>query len=78
LHGERRISGTRLDELERLLVFLQQRAGVDEIGGAKSDAADFAQDESKRQVGVTRQRREEQVLTQNIQQPTSNTEHRIF
>ena len=42
-------------------IFLEQRAGVDQVGGAEADAADFAHDEPEGQVGVTRQRREKQI-----------------
>jgi hypothetical protein len=61
LDGQRRIGRARFDELERLGIFLHQRAGVDQVGGAQADAADFAHDEAEGQVGVTRQRREKQV-----------------
>ena len=33
-------------------VAIDEGASVDEIGGAQADAADFADDESKRQIGV--------------------------
>ncbi len=61
LDGQRRIGRPGFNELERLGIFFQQRAGVDQIGGAKADAADFAHDQAEGQVGVTRQRREKQI-----------------
>ena len=64
LHGERGIGGVGFDQLERLGFLFEQRAGVDEIGGAKPHAADFAQHEAEGQVGVTRQRREKQIRGQ--------------
>ncbi len=64
LDGQRRVGGAGLDELEGLFAFLQQRAGVDQVGGAQADAADFAHDEAEGQVGVTRQRRKEQIRCQ--------------
>ena len=48
----------------RAFFLFQQRAGVDEVGGAEADAADFAHDQPERQVGVTRQRREKQICFQ--------------
>ena len=61
LDGERGIRGASLDELESFVAFFEERTGIDEIGGAKAHAADFAHDEAERQVGVTRQGREEQI-----------------
>jgi hypothetical protein len=60
LHGERRIGGTRFNQLERFFILLQKRTRVDQIRRAKADAADFAHDEAEGQVGVTGQRREKQ------------------
>ena len=57
LDGEGRVGGVAFDELERLAIFLQKRAGVNEVGGAKADAAELADDEAKRKIGISRQRR---------------------
>ena len=64
LHGQRSIRRAGFDELERLRILFEQRAGVDEVGGGKVHAADFAHGEAERQVGVTRQRREKQIRLQ--------------
>ena len=56
LDGERRIVRAGFDELERLFVSFQKRAGVDQVCGAEADAADFAHNQAEGQVGVTRQR----------------------
>ena len=47
--------------LRALAIFLQQRAGVDQIGRGEVQPADFAHRQPERQVGVTRQRRKKQV-----------------
>ncbi len=57
LHGQGSVLRAAFDQLERLVVFLQQRAGVDEVGGAEADAAEFADDAAKREIGITGQRR---------------------
>ncbi len=61
LDGERRIGSGGFNQLERLGILFEERAGVDQIGGAEADAADFTHDEAEGQVGVTRERREEQI-----------------
>ncbi len=61
LDGERTVCWPGLDELERFAILLQERAGVDEIGGAEADPADFANDETEGQVGVAGERRQEQI-----------------
>ena len=43
LHGERTVRRAGFDEFESLWIFLEQRAGVDEVGRGESKSADFAQ-----------------------------------
>ena len=38
-----------------------QGAGVDQIGGAKINTSDFTDDQTKREVGVTSERRQEKI-----------------
>ncbi len=66
LHGEQFLRRAGPDELQRPRVLLEQRTGVDEIGGGPVEAADFADDEPEGQVGVARQRREKQIRPQLV------------
>ena len=59
LDGERRIGWQCFNQLERPGILFEQRAGIDQVGGAQADAAKFPHDKTEGQVGVTRQRREE-------------------
>ncbi len=61
LDGERLVGGRSLDELEGLGLLFQQGAGVDQVGRGQADAAQLTDREAKGQVGIARQRRQEQV-----------------
>ena len=58
LHGERAILRARREQFDRAFRALQDGAGIDEIGRAQADAADVANAQAERQVGVARQRRQ--------------------
>ncbi len=61
LDGQRSVGGGGFDELEGLGLLLEEGAGVDEVGGGEAEAAQFADGEAEREVGVAGQRREEEV-----------------
>jgi hypothetical protein len=61
LHGQRPVGGAGLDKLEGPAVFFEQRTGVDEVGGGPVESAKFAEGQPHGQVGIARQRREEEV-----------------
>jgi hypothetical protein len=71
-HGAEKLDGEALlgrasgDHLQGALVLLEERAGVDEVGGGPVHAADLAHDEPEGQVGVARQRRQEEVGIQLV------------
>ena len=61
ISGQGFVGRASLDELERLGILFEQRARVDEVGRGEIESADFTQCKSERQVGVPRQRRQEQI-----------------
>ena len=61
LHREQFLGRDGADHLEGTRIFFNERAGIDEVGRGPVQSADFPHDEPEGQVGVTRQRREEQV-----------------
>ena len=71
LHRQRPVLRVRLDELEGLRILLQQRPRIHQVRGRQVQPAQLAQREAKRQVRVTRQRREKQIGLQH-QRPETN------
>jgi hypothetical protein len=61
LDGEPLLGGRGGDHLQGARVALDEGAGVDEVGRGPVHAADFAHHEAEGQVGVARQRREEEI-----------------
>ncbi len=64
LHGQRSVRRGGLDELERFRILFQQRTGVNEICGRQIQSAQLPKREPKRQVRITRERREKQIRFQ--------------
>ncbi len=63
--GEGTVEFVGFDKSEGLVLPFDQRAGVDEIGGAKIEPADLADDPAEGQVRVSGERREEQVRSES-------------
>ncbi|OQB85718.1 MAG: hypothetical protein BWX86_02805 [Verrucomicrobia bacterium ADurb.Bin122] len=66
LDGHWAVVGVARGELERGRVALDERAGVDEIGDAPAEPAEFAHGEAHGQVGVAGQRREAEVGRERV------------
>jgi len=61
LDGEGAVERVGFDQFEGLGIALEEGAGIDEIGGAKTDATEFADDDAKGEVGVAGEGRQEEI-----------------